>query len=798
MTRHTSALRPTVAVGLLALFVATATPAAEPRPSPSRYVPAEGLIALLEYDGLDAHRAAWEATAARGLLRDTPAGALLTDLATQALDRALKDGSGLKLRGADLVALHDHVARHGLAMAVNETPAKTAATVLFVFNGLGRGEPRRLVERAIATSMFNPLGQAPQPTTIEGRPVFMVGSGGEDNTFQDRSKVTPPAPAVAVPAGVPVAVPAPTLPAAPPGLFNLPHEPWFSVWFEGDDVCLVVGRGDEVAPPPAPESGKKPSPRTHAGVVAHVIATIAGRRPNAVSHPGRLAALAEGGDLAGFEASGLLVVEPGKDGRRLLEGLANSFATEVAPPAPIPDMVVPAPPTVPGVAPAPFPVPGPATPPPAVPPGVLVDGVVVAEPAPIARFVGPDPRPAMTEPSNKLDGPDWTKRLGLDGVRRVVVRWGFQGKALVTATRIEAPRPHKGVLDLLDPKPFKKDALPPIPSGARSVVIAAFEPAKGYAKLVELCKQIEPAAAKDIDRFEQVVRATTGQRLREDLLGHLGPAWTLVNFASPTPKDPNNTRPAIPAGVDDPDAFARVLDGLAERLNAHFREPSKPGEGPVAPVLALERLEPPARGYKLTSPSNLVLWLGPFEPTVQVGRSVVAFAFHPAHANAALAADLGAEGRWSPAGEVAEALRGLPDELTLLAVGDPRDSSWPAGLAVLPDRAQLFAASATSMDVTGTGGPIPTLVLDRLAIPHPGSFRFRLDPARMPKAADVERLLFPSVLAAVADDRGYRLVSREALPLACLPLHLKLSTTWKWKGPDGPRFEDTSRIELRK
>src|SRR5262245_48865424 len=76
----------------LSLIALLALPAisAEPRPNPQRFIPARVLVAHIEYDGLAAHAGAWEATAAYAMLARTPAGAMMTEMAQQIVDRMLK------------------------------------------------------------------------------------------------------------------------------------------------------------------------------------------------------------------------------------------------------------------------------------------------------------------------------------------------------------------------------------------------------------------------------------------------------------------------------------------------------------------------------------------------------------------------------------------------------------------------------------------------------------------------------------------------------------------------------------
>ncbi len=61
------------------------TPGVSGAPPLARYLPQQDLAAYLEFEGLDAHAAAWHKSAAYKLLNDTSLGALLEDIATQAI-----------------------------------------------------------------------------------------------------------------------------------------------------------------------------------------------------------------------------------------------------------------------------------------------------------------------------------------------------------------------------------------------------------------------------------------------------------------------------------------------------------------------------------------------------------------------------------------------------------------------------------------------------------------------------------------------------------------------------------------
>jgi len=141
---------------LLSSLMATVARAAEPRPSPHRFIPAKGLVAYVEFDGLDAHADAWKATAANGLLVKTPAGSMLTELARQLLDRLFKMVPGGKATGADLIALHDHLMQRGFAVAVHGI-GDSDVSFTVVLTGFGEKPIRERLERLLQLGLAAPF-----------------------------------------------------------------------------------------------------------------------------------------------------------------------------------------------------------------------------------------------------------------------------------------------------------------------------------------------------------------------------------------------------------------------------------------------------------------------------------------------------------------------------------------------------------------------------------------------------------------------------------------------------------------
>ncbi|MDX2036422.1 MAG: hypothetical protein SFX72_07205 [Isosphaeraceae bacterium] len=133
------------------------------------YVPAKGLVFLLECDGFDAHAAGWSRTTASQLLERTNLGRLLDDLARQAIDQAV---AGLpSSRRPTTVELHDAL-RRVLHAGFCVARIEPAGSTLIVIRRGARNGSRGLVERFIAP----PDSQIPglRLETRAGRAITMV------------------------------------------------------------------------------------------------------------------------------------------------------------------------------------------------------------------------------------------------------------------------------------------------------------------------------------------------------------------------------------------------------------------------------------------------------------------------------------------------------------------------------------------------------------------------------------------------------------------------------------------------
>ena len=111
----------------------------------ARYVPKDDLIFFLEFDGLDAHSAAWKNSATYKILTETKTGALIEDMATQLLEKALADSPILnKPTPAELLASFKFLMQKGFAAGVyGKLPAIPSGVI--VVRGVETAEGKKAV-----------------------------------------------------------------------------------------------------------------------------------------------------------------------------------------------------------------------------------------------------------------------------------------------------------------------------------------------------------------------------------------------------------------------------------------------------------------------------------------------------------------------------------------------------------------------------------------------------------------------------------------------------------------------------
>ncbi|WP_165251037.1 DUF1559 domain-containing protein [Paludisphaera soli] len=346
--------------------------------------------------------------------------------------------------------------------------------------------------------------------------------------------------------------------------------------------------------------------------------------------------------------------------------------------------------------------------------------------------------------------PDVAK-LGLDGIKRMDFRWGFQGEALVTIGRIAAPAPRRGVLAMLDQPEFSIGSLPPIPADLNSFGAFSIDLAKSYDRFAALLKENDPEGAGQIARFEAAARQVLGLDLRADLLKLLGPKTAVYLLPVELPEqgfpDPRMAGLFVYTGLvlsmetTDEAALPAQVDKIAKQLNALIAAQVK--GMPRTPKFV--RSAGPKVEYTMEVKG---LGLPPFledalSPTIAVGGGQLVVAFSRDGARKAIETASNPDKRWKPTGAFVPLAERLPNGLLLLEVADVRDTI-PDLIEGLPQIAEM--ANAAIAERMGKENVI------------------EVDPEKVPTADQLRALLFPASTAVAVDDEGIVYHQRESLP----------------------------------
>jgi hypothetical protein len=284
--------------------------------------------------------------------------------------------------------------------------------------------------------------------------------------------------------------------------------------------------------------------------------------------------------------------------------------------------------------------------------------------------------------------------FGLDGIRRFDVRWGYQGEALKSVSRVLAPAPRKGVLAMFDQPTFDAGSLPPLPEGVGSFTAVSIDLVKVHDQLAALARAADPKGPDLFAQAAESFREATGRRLREDVLARVGPRVVFADvpvrvLVTSNPVDGFARSlarvPRLSALIElrDRANFLKDLEALAKWANDQFPLPKDPKAGGGSPGL-VRRLKGVEVGYEVAlSPTYWPLPAG-YRPSIVVGERYAALGTSPDVARQALRLDgeLGAP--------LARAIASLPADLTALSVVDTPNSALPEILANIPSMIQWW------------------------------------------------------------------------------------------------------------
>ncbi|WP_406694895.1 DUF1559 domain-containing protein [Singulisphaera sp. Ch08] len=368
--------------------------------------------------------------------------------------------------------------------------------------------------------------------------------------------------------------------------------------------------------------------------------------------------------------------------------------------------------------------------------------------------------------------PPQAAALGFDRVKRVEYRWGIQGDALMTVTRLVAPAPRSGLLALFDQPTFDRERLVSVPPGLGGVTAFSVDFGGVYDRFAAGLAATNPTGRNSLESTAIAFRNVTGLRIRDDLLAQLGSKVTY--FSLPSRGDaPSHALAGLAQGflrtpryaaileVKDAAAFAKLLDGAVSKSQAYFRDQFEANK--KSPPVRIHPLKGKAHGYSVRiSPSVAPLPAG-FRPTFLMGKGSLIFASNPEDALATLESQ--ERGAPLPASDpLALSLSQLPRHTIMASVVDERRSLMPELIANVP----LLVQWGQTFVMTRFLGPrFRQVQQGQFARQGPlqGSLAgLDIDPDTIPTPEEVRPFLFPSQFTLTADDQAVEYTTREAFP----------------------------------
>jgi hypothetical protein len=357
---------------------------------------------------------------------------------------------------------------------------------------------------------------------------------------------------------------------------------------------------------------------------------------------------------------------------------------------------------------------------------------------------------AFFDAANVPAPPNPQLKTVLSRLKRLDYRWGIQENALMSITRIVAPKPRGGLLALLDQPSFDKKTVPAVLDGASSFTALSVEPARFVDTLVAVTKSYgENTAAAKFGASLEAVFIRGRINLRKDLLPYLGPRMVFytapgkpgeaaatsagLGMAGLNPMAMLSGMAEVPkytliAEVNNPTAFAKGLDNLiivlnqtlksqaseaAGRVDEAARKNQRQGDGaPPAEDAPRSRGPAPApefrptgtgkvKSYLLNVPAEMGKLPAGVKPTIRFEGKFLAISVSPNAAQQALeAANASA---WTPPADMKETADHLPARMIALSIDDPR-STLPNLLATLPGTLQ---AAINQMILQAQGPAVP-------------------------------------------------------------------------------------------
>lgn len=344
---------------------------------------------------------------------------------------------------------------------------------------------------------------------------------------------------------------------------------------------------------------------------------------------------------------------------------------------------------------------------------------------------GDMPMPPMPS-GEQLTIRDLTALLGVSNIRELTVQSGYRGAQTWSDVRLNADGSLTGLAALLQQRTLELAELPPMPKSVSGFGAATFDAAKTYDTVLDTMRKVfqrvDPKSEVDLDEALAVMERFFGGDPRKELIAGLGDVWCVFADSAALPI-PIGFAPVVAVSVRDKDVMISGLGKLMEIIereagNEHFtvRQSNKDG-----------------REYYSFNLSGM-----PFVPTIMVTDKWLVASLAPASAQSFAQREAGKLPGWKPVGQVAEALKELPQEFSSITVSDPAPGY---------QQALTFAPMGINL--------LQQEVLPKLA---GGALEMPFGVEDIPAVELVTEPMFPNVTVGFSTKNGIGSTSRQSVP----------------------------------
>jgi hypothetical protein len=322
--------------------------------------------------------------------------------------------------------------------------------------------------------------------------------------------------------------------------------------------------------------------------------------------------------------------------------------------------------------------------------------------------------------------------LGLDTLGALACQSGFKGKAMWSATEIQAPAPRKGLLALADQKPISMADLPPLPFGTNGFYACSIDWSKLYDQVTKLAMDVSAFGPEDEAAMVEGMIAALPDILGFDLKkGLLDPLGNVICVYGDTRQGMFGMGMGLVLKVDDAKTLRNTADDILEIVAEQFG----------AQELAIRRNQ--KQGREIVT---LEIGGGFVNPSFAVDDGWLVVGLFPQTVEAFLLRVDGKLTNWKPSTTYEEGFAELPKQFTSIAATDPR-KSYRAILGIVP---VILPAIQAGLRQT------------RMLFGH--GIELSISVADFPPAEQVARPLFPNLSVCTVDAEGIHWTSRTSLP----------------------------------